>query len=94
MRIAAIKLDASALGIEKIDASRSGGYIAFGKRTRVDPVPLVHLVQNESQTYRMHGAERLQFRLEMPGDDDRFTFVEQLLEKLGTEAAVSRRMTG
>jgi transcription-repair coupling factor (superfamily II helicase) len=94
MRIAAIKLDASALGIEKIDASRSGGYIAFGKRTRVDPVPLVRLVQNESQTYRMQGADRLQFRLEMPGDDDRFTFVEQLLEKLGTEAAVSRRMTG
>jgi transcription-repair coupling factor (superfamily II helicase) len=94
MRIAAIKLEASALGIEKIDVARAGGYIVFGKRTRVDPVALVQLVQNDSQTYRMQGAERLQFRLEMPDDKDRFTFVEQLLQNLASKTSGVRRMAG
>jgi transcription-repair coupling factor (superfamily II helicase) len=94
MRIAGIKLDASALGIEKIDASRSGGYVLFGKRTHVDPVALVRLVQQDGQTYRLQGAERLQFRLEMPGDNDRFTVVEELLQSLASGAAETRRMAG
>jgi transcription-repair coupling factor (superfamily II helicase) len=94
MRIAAIKLEASDLGIEKIDASRSGGYLQFGKRTRIDPVALVRLVQNDSHKYRLQGAERLQFRLEMPGDNDRFTFVEGLLQDLASNAASARRMAG
>jgi transcription-repair coupling factor (superfamily II helicase) len=94
MRIAAIKLDASGLGIEKIDAARAGGYVVFGKRTRVDPVAIVQLVQNDSQTYRMQGAERLQFRLEMADDNDRFAFVEQLLQNLASKASGARRMAG
>jgi transcription-repair coupling factor (superfamily II helicase) len=94
MRIAAIKLEASGLGIEKIDAAQSGGYMVFGKQTHVDPVALVQLVQNDSQTYRMQGAERLQFRLEMSDDNDRFTFVEQLLQKLASKTSAVRRMAG
>jgi transcription-repair coupling factor (superfamily II helicase) len=94
MRIAAIKLEASGLGIEKIDAARTGGYMVFGKQTYVDPLALVRLVQNDSQTYRMQGAERLQFRLEMPGDDDRFTFVERLLQKLASKTSDIQRMAG
>jgi transcription-repair coupling factor (superfamily II helicase) len=91
MRIAGIKLDASGLGIEKIDAAGSGGYMVFGKRTGVDPLALVHLVQTDSRTYRMQGAERLQFRLEMPDDDDRFTFVERLLQTLASRASAVQR---
>jgi transcription-repair coupling factor (superfamily II helicase) len=94
MRIAGIKLDAAELGIAKIDASRSGGYTVFGKRTRVDPLTLVRLVQNDSQKYRLQGAARLQFRLEMPNDRDRFTFVEELLQTLASDAASARRMAG
>ena len=47
MRIAAIKLDAITLGIEKIDASDQGGYLVFGEQTNSDPVALVSLVQNQ-----------------------------------------------
>ena len=80
------------VGFTPIDASRSGGYLVFGKKTLVDPVALVRLVQNDSHTYRMQGAERLQFRLELPEDDDRFTFVEQLLQELSTDPASARRL--
>ena len=94
MRIAAIKLEAAKLGIEKIDASRSGGYIVFGKRTLVDPVALVRLVQSESHRFRMQGAERLQLRLEMPSDEDRFRTIEELLQSLTSAAGSARRMAG
>ena len=82
MRIAALKLDAAALGIEKIDASPSGGYVVFAGGADVDPAALVALVQSDSRVYRMRGADRLQFRLEMPVDEDRFAFVERLLASL------------
>jgi transcription-repair coupling factor (superfamily II helicase) len=92
LRVAAIKLDASALGIEKIDAAGGGGYLVFGKRTHVNPVTLVRLVQKDTQTYRLQGAERLQFRLEMKDDKDRFALVERLLLNLSSEAAGIRKV--
>lgn len=83
MRVAALKLDAVALGIEKIDASDGGGYVLFGEQPRTDPVALVNLVQNEGHIYRLSGAHRLQFRLDLSDTDVRFAKIEQLLEKLG-----------
>ena len=94
MRIAAIKLDAASLCIEKIDASRAGGYMVFGRQTHVDPLLLVRLVQSDSGKFRMQGATRLQFRLEMPNDQDRFAFIEKLLQSLTAETVSARRMAG
>ena len=93
MRVAALKLDAAALGIEKIDASASGGFLQFGGRAAIDPAVLVRLVQS-SRAYRMQGADRLQFRLEMPNDEDRFETVEALLRKLAGGAGADRALAG
>ena len=82
MRIAAIKQDAIALGIEKIDAAESGGYIQFGGQAQVDPVSLVQLVQEDGQTYQLQSAHRLQFRLDLSDVAQRFKFVEELLTLL------------
>jgi transcription-repair coupling factor (superfamily II helicase) len=94
MRIAAIKLDAIAMGIEKIDASESGGYILFGADTSADPLAIVQLVQNESRTYRMHGAQRLRFRLDLHDTDRRFAQVEELLDILRAGTVQSSVMSG
>jgi transcription-repair coupling factor (superfamily II helicase) len=93
MRIAAIKLDAAALGIEKIDASAAGGFLQFGSGATIDPAVLVRLVQS-GRAYRMQGADRLQFRIEMPTDEDRFAMVEELLQKLGQSAGANRALAG
>jgi len=82
MRIAVIKLAAIALGVEKIDASAKGGYLVFGDRPWTDPVSLVNLVQNEGQVYRLSGAHRLQFRLDLADAETRFRFLEKLLDNL------------
>ncbi len=84
MRIAAIKRDASLLGVEKIDASNGGGYLDFASETTMDPVTLVQMLQNESQVYRMQGAHRLQFRIDLGDTAVRFTEVEKLLDRLAS----------
>ena len=94
MQIAAIKLAAVALGVEKIDASDAGGYLVFGDQTRADPLELVKLVQNEGQIYRMQGAHRLQFRLDLADRALRFKQVEQLLDKLTPNDVEIKAMTG
>jgi transcription-repair coupling factor (superfamily II helicase) len=96
MRIASIKQDAMVLGIEKIDASEAGGYVQFGGKARVDPVSLVQLVQQDSLSYRMQSAHRLQFRTDLSVASQRFKFVEELLTLLVArpDAGSQRAMAG
>lgn len=82
MRLASLKLRAIELGIEKIDASDHGGYVVFAEQTATDPVALVTLVQNQGQVYRLSGAHRLQFRLDLEDPEIRFSHTEKLLETL------------
>ena len=82
IRIAAIKKKAAALGIEKIDAADTGGFLVFGAQSRIDPVALVQLVQTDGNTYKLQGSHRLQFRQQLADLETRFSAVEKLLEKL------------
>ncbi len=82
MRIAGLKQRAAALGIEKIDAADAGGYLLFGDDSRIDPVALVKLVQNDSRCYRLQGSHRLSFRLDLQDIAARFRAIEDLMGKL------------
>jgi transcription-repair coupling factor (superfamily II helicase) len=82
LRIAAIKKSATALGVEKIDASNRGGYLIFAAKSHIDPVALVQLVQNDSRRYRLQGSHRLQFSDELDDIETRFAAIENLLEHL------------
>jgi transcription-repair coupling factor (superfamily II helicase) len=89
MRIAAIKQMANALGIEKIDAADGGGYLVFAAESRIDPVALVQLVQNDSQTYRLQGSHRLRFTQDLSKLEQRFTAIEKLLDQLEVKDPVA-----
>ena len=82
MRMAALKQRAAALGIEKIDASDAGGYLVFGDDSRIDPVALVELVQNDTRSYRLQGSHRLSFRLDLADVEARFCAIEELMARL------------
>lgn len=90
MRIAAIKLKAAALGIEKIDAAGGGGYVRFNEKPQVDPLTVSKLIHNEGRTYRMKGAHRLQFQLDLSDCDSRFRQVERLLDVLTPDSGSSQ----
>jgi transcription-repair coupling factor (superfamily II helicase) len=85
LRIAGIRKRASRLGIEKIDAADSGGYVVFGGDSRIDPLALVKLVQNDSRRFRLQGSNRLQIRDELGDLERRFATIEGLLEQLATK---------
>jgi transcription-repair coupling factor (superfamily II helicase) len=85
MRIAGVKLAATALGIEKIDAGDAGGYLKFGDQPQVDSLAVIKLIQNEGQIYRMQGAHRLQFHQDLSDCEARFLQIERLLELLTPE---------
>ena len=90
MRIAAIKLKAQSLGIEKIDAADGGGYIVFGEQTKTDPVALVGLVESQGDIYRLTGAHRLQFRLDLSNTGRRFDTVTKLMDTLASDEVQDR----
>ena len=82
VRLAGIKKKATTLGIEKIDAADRGGYIVFGPDSRIDPLALIQLVQNDSRRYRLQGSHKLQIRDELRDIESRFVTIEDLLERL------------
>ena len=90
MRIAALKQRAAALGIEKIDASGAGGYLVFGDDSRIDPVALVQLVQNDSRSHRLQGSHRLSFRLDLEDVEARFRAIEDLMARLAPKEVDGR----
>ena len=85
MRVAAIKKRATRLGIEKIDAADGGGYVIFGAVSRIDPVALIQLVQNDSQRFRLQGSHRLQIRDKLADLEKRFATIENLLDRLAVK---------
>jgi transcription-repair coupling factor (superfamily II helicase) len=86
LRIAAIRKAAAHLGIEKLHAADSGGYLNFGQDAHIDPVELVQLVQNDGNIYKLQGSHRLQFQLDLSNVDKRFRTIERLLERLSVKA--------
>jgi transcription-repair coupling factor (superfamily II helicase) len=93
-RIAQLKHRAMALGIEKIDAAETAGFLTFGKDARVEPMNIVRMVQQEGQRYRMQGAHRLQFRLDMKEAELRFKAIESILRELAHPVGGAKSATG
>ena len=95
-RTTTIKLDASRLGIDRIDVGPAGGRIEFTAETVVDPVTIVRLVQREPDTFRYRDGDgrtgnRLLVRRGMAHPDTRFQFVEALVDELRGDATTNRR---
>jgi transcription-repair coupling factor (superfamily II helicase) len=60
--VARLKLTAVPLGIRKIELGPDGGRIVFGPEPRIDGARLIALIQRQADRYRLHGADRLQFK--------------------------------
>jgi transcription-repair coupling factor (superfamily II helicase) len=93
MQVAEIKLRAAALGIEKIDVADSGGYLLFGDQPSIDAMTIVSLVQNEGHIYRMKGAHRLQFNVQMNDLESRTATLAALLHRLEQDATPQPALT-
>lgn len=81
-RVTALKLLASPLGVEKIEASAGGGSIVFNQKPNVDPGTLIELLQAEPDVLKFDGKRKLRFSLDLQEPQTRFEAVEELLTRL------------
>jgi transcription-repair coupling factor (superfamily II helicase) len=82
-RTTQIKLRAAQLGIRKIDAGGSGGYVLFDEQNKVDSRQVLKLIQTRPKDYKLDGPLKLRFTHASCGTEENlFTRVELLVELL------------
>ncbi|WP_256646522.1 transcription-repair coupling factor [Thermomonas paludicola] len=77
-----MKLQATALGIRKLDLGGNGGRIQFVEKPNVDPMAVIRLIQGQPKHYRMDGPDKLRITLELPDAATRFNAARGLLAAL------------
>src|SRR5690606_27660278 len=82
LRQTELKLQAEQLGIVKIDAGPQGRRIEFSATTKVDPMRLIELIQQQPKQFRFDGATALKFSLPMDTAQQRFAMLDGLLEQI------------
>ena len=75
--IAELKLQASSLGIRKLDLGENGGRIVFESKPNIDPMAVIQLIQKQPNLYAMDGPDKL--RVKHPLPEDRFNAARALL---------------
>ena len=79
---AELKLDATELGIRKLDLGAAGGRIQFVEKPNVDPMSVIRLIQGQPKHYRMDGPDKLRIALDLPDAATRFSAARGLLTAL------------
>ncbi|QIL21057.1 transcription-repair coupling factor [Thermomonas sp. HDW16] len=79
---AELKLDATRLGIRKLDLGEKSGRIQFVEKPNVDPMAVIRLIQGQPKHYKMDGPDKLRISLDMPDAATRFSAARGLLTAL------------
>jgi transcription-repair coupling factor (superfamily II helicase) len=77
-----IKLRAAQLGIRKIDAGATSGYMIFEEQNKIDPARVLKLIQGRPKDYRLDGPFKLRFTHDARAEEKLFTRIEMLVELL------------
>ncbi|MCR6662368.1 MAG: transcription-repair coupling factor [Luteimonas sp.] len=85
--IAELKLDATRLGIRKLDLGPNGGRLQFVEKPDVDPMAVIRLIQGQPKHYRMDGPDKLRITLDLPDADARLKAARGLLIALAPTTA-------
>ncbi len=82
LRLSRLKLRASQMGIRKIDAGASSGYVVFDEENRVDPRRVLKLVQGRPEEFRLDGPLKLRFAHGAQSEEKLFARIDELLDQL------------
>jgi transcription-repair coupling factor (superfamily II helicase) len=80
--ITALKLQATVLGIKKIELGPNGGRITFIAKPDIDPMKLISLIQTRPSEFKFDGQERLKIVKSLKDFAARENFVKMLLAHL------------
>jgi transcription-repair coupling factor (superfamily II helicase) len=82
--ITALKLQATPLGIKKIELGPTGGRITFITAPDIDPLKLIALIQTRPGEFKLDGQERLKIIKPLKDFSARQDFIQTLLGQLGS----------
>jgi transcription-repair coupling factor (superfamily II helicase) len=82
VHIAKLRLKAQKIGISRIEVGPAGGSIEFSNDTKVDPMLIIGLIQQQPKIYKMVGANKLQFKIVTQDSKSRFILVTSMLNDL------------
>jgi len=80
--VAELKLQATRLGIRKLDLGPASGRLQFQSKPNVDPLTVIQLIQSQPKHYVMDGPEKLKIKLELPDAQTRLQAARGLLAAL------------
>ena len=82
LKLAALKQQASPLGLKRLEVGPAGGVVQFAKDTKVEPVKLIKLVQKEPKTWKLDGQDKLRFYGTFTFEEQRLAQAEKVLKLL------------
>jgi transcription-repair coupling factor (superfamily II helicase) len=85
--VATLKLQATPLGIRKLDFGANGGRITFREKPEIDPMAIIRLIQTQPRVYKLDGKDKLKILLELPGAAERIRTANDVLVHLGARRA-------
>jgi transcription-repair coupling factor (superfamily II helicase) len=80
--VAALKHEATRLGIRKLDLGPAGGRVQFESKPNVDPMTVIQLIQKQPKHYAMDGPDKLRLKLDLPDAASRLQAARALLATL------------
>jgi transcription-repair coupling factor (superfamily II helicase) len=80
--VAELKLQATALGIRKLDLGPASGRLQFESKPNVDPMTVIQLIQKQPKHYAMEGPDKLRIKLELADAASRLQAARGLLAAL------------
>ncbi|MGB1382953.1 MAG: transcription-repair coupling factor [Porticoccaceae bacterium] len=81
-QIAEIRQIGEYLGLKKIEAGPTSGRLQFLQNTKVEPITIIKLVQQNSNCYRLLNNDQLSFTMPMETPEVRLTSVYAMLSSL------------
>ena len=79
-----LKLEATRLGLRKLELGPQGGRVHFLAQPNVDPMSVIRLIQSQPRHYAMDGPDKLRVKLELPDAASRFRAARALFTLLKT----------
>ena len=81
-RIAEIRQIGEQLGLKKVEAGPTSGRLQFSQNTKVEPITIIKLVQENSNKYKLLNNDQLSFTIPMGTPELRLNSVYAMLLSL------------
>ena len=79
-----LKLEATRLGLRKLELGAMGGRVHFLAQPNVDPMSIIRLIQSQPRIYAMDGPEKMRVKLDLPDAASRVRTARGLMTLLKT----------